>query len=77
MDNNCHALFIVNALVGGEMESDMPLYESYRLPELAENLIPGDYEGIMSVTIESSGDCIDVEVSYHITTDGLVDVEKL
>ena len=82
-DNNCHANFIVNAPMGdtdmgGDDNPDcMPLYESYNLPDLAENLVAGDYEGIMSVTIISSGDVVDVEVSYHITTDGLIDVEKL
>jgi hypothetical protein len=79
MDNNSHTLFIVNAAVGDEMAPNgEPMYETYDLSELGRMLTTGmDYEGIASLTIEQSGDVLDIEVTYHITTDGLVDVEAL
>ena len=76
--NNSHTLFIVNAPVGVEMDPDgTPLAEGNTLARLAELLIPGDYEGVMSVTIVESGDVVDVGVSFYITTVGLVDVEAV
>lgn len=78
-ENNSHTLFIVNAAVGDEMSPDgMPLFESYDITELGRMLTGGvDYEGMMSVTVVATGDVVDIEVSYHITEDGLVDVEAL
>lgn len=80
--NNSHTQFIVNASVDGEQthpdwETElMPLFETYDVTEIGRQLIAGDYEGVMSVTVVATGDVVDTEVTYHITTDGLVDVER-
>lgn len=79
-DNNCHAQFSIPATAFEDGGMGDPPYETYDLSEMgrhfAECDLAGDYEGTMSVTIVLTGDVIEVPVSFHITTDGLVDVEE-
>jgi hypothetical protein len=76
MDNNSHTQFVVHNAVGEDRE-EQPLLETYDITILSERLIPGDYEGVLDVTIVATGDTVLVDVSFHITTDGLVDIEAL
>ena len=73
-DNKCHAQFIVP---NPDSPNDEPLIETYDLSELGDHLVPDDYEGYMDTTIVLTGDVIRTEVSFHVTSDGLVDFEAI
>jgi hypothetical protein len=74
-DNNSHTQFVIPG------DDDDTPYETYDLDQLGRDLraLHGadDYEGYMDVTLVATGDVIRVEVSYHVTEDGLVDVEAV
>lgn len=70
-DNNSHTMF---AVPSGDEMGDQD-FETYRLSDLYTALGEGDFEGTMDVTIIMSGDCLTIPVTYHITSDGLVDIE--